>query len=400
MRAIGVVAFCTLLLSTVDAHSQTSVKIGVLTDLSGPYADFAGEGSVVGTRLAVEEFRRQNSDISVEIISADHQNKADIGSAIARRWFDLEGVDAIVDAANSGVALAVSEIAKDKDKVFLASGPATPDLTGKACSPNTVHWTYDTYALSHGTGGALASSGGDTWFFLTADYAFGRALERDTGAVVTAKGGKVVGSVKHPLNTSDFSSFLLQAQAAKPKVIGLANAGTDTVNAIKQANEFGIADGGTKLAALLFFITDVHSLGLKAARGLVLTEAYYWNLNDETRSFAKRFAEKMPGRVPTQVHAGAYSATLHYLKSVAVAGTKSGAATVADMKRKPTVDSVFGQGSVREDGRQLHDMYLFEVKRPEESTAAWDYYRLLATIPAEEAFRPLSESSCPLVKQQ
>ena len=400
MKATCIVAFCTFLLTNADAFSQTSVKIGVLTDLSGPYADFAGEGSVIGTRLAVEEFKTHSKDISVEIISADHQNKADVGGAIARRWFDLENVDAIVDVANSGVSLAVSEIAKDKDKVFLASGPATPDLTGKACSPNTVHWTYDTYALSHGTGGALAGAGGDTWFFLTADYAFGHALERDTAAVVTAKGGKVMGSVKHPLNTSDFSSFLLQAQAAKTKVIGLANAGADTVNSIKQANEFGIADGGTRLAALLFFITDVHSLGLKAARGLVLTEAYYWNLSDETRSFAKRFAEKMPGRVPTQVHAGAYSATLHYLKSVAVTGSKSGAAVVADMKRKPTADSVFGNGSVRVDGRQLHDMYLFEVKKPEESAGPWDYYRLLARIPAEEAFRPLSESACPLVEKK
>jgi branched-chain amino acid transport system substrate-binding protein len=375
------------------------VKIGVLTDLSGPYSDLSGEGSVIGTRLAAEEFLAQHKDMSVEVISADHQNKPDIGGAIARKWFDQEGVDAIIDVANSGVALAVNQIAKDKDKVFLATGPASSDLTGKACSPNTVYWTYDTYALSHGTGGALVMAGGDSWFFLTADYAFGQALERDTSAVVTAQGGKVLGSVRHPLNTSDFSSFPLQAQSAKPKVIGLADAGGDTINAIKQASEFGITDSGTKLAPLLFFITDVRSLGLKVAHGLVLTEAYYWDLNDGTRSFAKRFAEKAPSRVPSQIRAGAYSATLHYLKAVAAAGSKSGTAIVAEMKKLPTKDVVFGEGSVREDGRQLHDMYLFEVKRPEESKGALAYYKLLAKIPAEDAFRPLSESTCPLVKK-
>lgn len=399
MSIIRVAVTCFGLLISVSTHAQTSIKVGVLTDLSGPYADFAGEGTIVGARLAVEEFRAQNATVSVEVVSADHQNKPDVGATIARRWFDREGVDAIVDVANSGVALAVSEIAKEKDKVFLASGPATPDLTGKACSPNTVHWTYDTYALSHGTGSALVKSGGDTWFFLTADYAFGHAIERDTSAIIVSQGGKVVGGVKHPLNTSDFSSFLLQAQAAKTKVIGLANAGADTVNAIKQASEFGITDSGTKVAALLFFITDVHSLGLRTARGTVLTEAYYWDLNEQTRAFAKRFAEKMPGRVPTQVHAGAYSATLHYLRSIAVSGSKSGAAVVSNMKRTPTVDSAFGRGSVRQDGRHLHDMYLFEVKNPNESKARWDYYKLLATIPAQDAFRPLSESSCPFLKK-
>jgi branched-chain amino acid transport system substrate-binding protein len=399
MKAISVAVLGAALLLDTTAHSQTSVKIGVLSDLSGPYADLSGEGSIIGTRLAVEEFEAQNKEVSIEVISADHQNKPDIGGAIARKWFDQEGVDAIVDVANSGVALAVSQIAKDKDKVFLGTGPASSDLTGKACSPNTVHWTYDTYALSHGTGSALVKAGGDSWFFLTADYAFGQALERDTGAVVVAQGGKVAGSVKHPLNTSDFSSFLLQAQSAKTKVSGLANAGADTINAIKQASEFGITEN-TKLAALLFFITDVHSLGLKAAHGLVLTEAYYWDLNDGTRAFAKRFAEKAPGRVPSQVHAGAYSAALHYLKAVvAAAGSKSGATVVSEMKKLPTKDVVFGEGSVREDGRQLHDMYLFEVKKPQESMGAWDYYKPLAKIPAEDAFRPLSESTCPLLKK-
>lgn len=398
MKALSVAFVGVSLFLSSTAYPQTAVKIGVLTDLSGPYADLSGEGSIIGARLAVEEFKAQNKDISVEVISADHQNKPDIGGAIARKWFDQEKVDAIIDVANSGVALAISQISKDKDKVFLGTGAASSDLTGKACSPNTVHWTYDTYALSHGTGGALVKAGGDSWFFLTADYAFGQALERDTSAVVIAQGGKVAGSVRHPLNTSDFSSFLLQAQAAKTKVIGLANAGADTINAIKQASEFGITEK-TRLAALLFFITDVHSLGLKTAHGLVLTEAYYWDLNDETRAFSKRFAQKAPGRVPSQIHAGAYSATLHYLKAIAVAGNKSGAAVVTEMKKQPTKDIVFGDGSVREDGRHLHDMYLFEVKKPEESKGGWDYYKLLAKIPAEDAFRPLSESTCPLVKK-
>ena len=398
MKALSVAFVGVSLFLSSTAYPQAAVKIGVLTDLSGPYADLSGEGSIIGARLAVEEFKAQNKDISVEVISADHQNKPDIGGAIARKWFDQEKVDAIIDVANSGVALAISQISKDKDKVFLGTGAASSDLTGKACSPNTVHWTYDTYALSHGTGGALVKAGGDSWFFLTADYAFGQALERDTSAVVIAQGGKVAGSVRHPLNTSDFSSFLLQAQAAKTKVIGLANAGADTINAIKQASEFGITEK-TRLAALLFFITDVHSLGLKTAHGLVLTEAYYWDLNDETRAFSKRFAQQAPGRVPSQIHAGAYSATLHYLKAIAVAGNKSGAAVVTEMKKQPTKDIVFGDGSVREDGRHLHDMYLFEVKKPEESKGAWDYYKLLAKIPAEDAFRPLSESTCPLVKK-
>ncbi|WP_076860165.1 ABC transporter substrate-binding protein [Bradyrhizobium mercantei] len=399
MKAFSIAVLGASLLLASAAYSQTTLKIGVLTDLSGPYADLSGQGSIIGTQLAVDEFKTQHKDFTIEVISADHQNKPDIGGTIARKWFDQEGVDAIIDVANSGVALAVNQIAKDKDKVFLATGPATSDLTGKACSPNTVHWTYDTYALSHGTGGALVKAGGDTWFFLTADYAFGQALERDTSSVIVAQGGKVAGSVKHPLNTSDFSSFLLQAQSAKTKIIGLANAGADTVNAIKQASEFGITEN-TKLAALLFFITDVHSLGLKASHGLVLTEAYYWDLNDGSRAFAKRFAEKAPGRAPSQIHAGAYSATLHYLKAVAAAsGNKSGAAVVSEMKKLPTSDAAFGEGSVREDGRHLHEMYLFEVKKPEESKGAWDYYKLLATIPANDAFRPLSESACPFVKK-
>lgn len=393
------IAVGTALLIGTPCFSQTTVKLGVITDLSGPYADLSGEGSVIGTRLAVEEFKAGNKDLNVEVVSADHQNKPDVASAIVRKWFDQDGVDAVIDIASSGVALAVSQIVRDKDKVFLGSGSATSDLTGKACSPNTLHWTYDTYAVSHGTGAALTKAGGDSWFFVTADYAFGQALERDTSAIVKARGGTVAGSVKHPLNTSDFSSFLLQAQSAKTKVIGLADAGADMINAVKQAGEFGLTANGTKLAALLAFITDVHSLGLKTAQGLVLTEAYYWDLNDGTRQFAKRFAEKAPGRVPSQNHAGAYSATLHYLKAVAALGSKSAKPVIEQMKKTPTNDIVFGRGSIREDGRKLHSMYLFEVKKPEESKQPWDYYKLLAEIPADEAFRPLSESECPLVKK-
>lgn len=399
MKASRIVVVVSTLLFGSAAQSQTSIKLGVLTDLSGPYSDLSGEGSVVGTRLAVEEFKATNNDISVEVISADHQNKPDIGAAIARKWFDREEVDAVIDIASGGVALAVNQIVKEKDKVFLATGASLSELTGKACTPNTIHWTYDTYSVSHGTGGALSRAGGDSWFFVTADYAFGHALERDTSAVVRANGGKIVGGVKHPINTSDFSSYLLQAQSAKSKVIGLANAGADLINSVKQANEFGITSNGTKLAALLGFITDVHSLGLSTGRGLLLTEAYYWDLNDNTRRFAKRFEEKMPGRVPTQIHAGAYSATLHYLRAVAALGSKSAKPVVEQMKKTPTNDIAFGEGRVREDGRKLHKMYLFEVKTPQESNGVWDYYKVVSEIPADEAFRPLSESECSLVKK-
>lgn len=399
MKVSSIVVVATTLLFGSAAQSQTSIKLGVLTDLSGPYADLSGEGSVIGTRLAVEEFKASNNDISVEVISADHQNKPDIGAAITRKWFDREDVDAVIDIASGGVALAVNQIVKEKDKVFLATGASLSELTGKACTPNTVHWTYDTYSVSHGTGGALSKAGGDSWFFVTADYAFGHALERDTSAVVRANGGKIVGGVKHPINTSDFSSYLLQAQSAKSKVIGLANAGADLINSVKQANEFGITTNGTKLAALLGFITDVHSLGLSTGRGLLLTEAYYWDLNDNTRRFAKRFEEKMPGRVPTQIHAGAYSATLHYLRAVAALGSKAAKPVIEQMKKMPTNDIAFGEGRVREDGRKLHKMYLFEVKAPQESKGVWDYYKLVSEIPADEAFRPLSESECSLVKK-
>jgi branched-chain amino acid transport system substrate-binding protein len=332
-------------------------------------------------------------------VGADHQNKPDVGSNIARTWLDVDHVDVIVDVPTSNVALAVNQIVRDKNRVFLNSGAGSSDLTGSACTPNTIHWTYDTWALANGTGKAIVKTGGDTWFFLTADYAFGHALERDTSAVVEKNGGKVVGRVRHPFPGTDFSSFLLQAQSSKAKIIGLANAGSDTINSIKQASEFGITRSGQNLAALLAFITDVHALGLATAQGLIMTEAWYWDLNDANREFAKKFAPQFKGVHPTMVHAGVYSAVTHYLKAVeALKSDADGKAVVAKMKEMPTDDKLFGKGTVRADGRKIHPMYLFEVKTPAESKGPWDYYKVRATIPAEEAFRPLAEGGCPLVK--
>ena len=380
--------------------SDNVVKIGVLNDRSGLYADLSGQGSVIAAQMAAQDYGAAAKGVKVEIIGADHQNKPDIGSNIARQWLDIDKVDVIVDVPNSGVALAVNEIVREKNKVYLNSGAGTSDLTGKACSPNTVHWTYDTWALANGTGKAVVQSGGDTWFFIVADYAFGQTLERETSAVVTANGGKVLGSVRHPLSTADFSSYLLQAQSSKAKVIGLANAGTDLTNSIKQAGEFGIVQGGQNLAGLLVFITDVHGIGLQAAQGLVLTEAFYWDLNDGTRAWSKRFAERNGGKYPTMIHAGVYSAVLHYLKAVeALKSDANGAKVVAEMKRTPTDDPLLGKGTIREDGRKIHDMFLFQVKKPAESKAPYDYYTLRATIPAAEAFRPLDQGNCPLVKK-
>ncbi|HVE83916.1 MAG TPA: ABC transporter substrate-binding protein [Myxococcales bacterium] len=384
------------------APKSSAVRVGVLTDMSGLYADLAGPGSVEAAKMAVEDFGGKLQDLPIEVVSADHQNKPDVGSNLARQWMDVDGVDVIVDVPTSSVALAVSELVKGKDKVFLASGPGSTDLTGKACSPNTVHWAYDTYALANGTGKAVVQAGGDTWFFLTADYAFGQSLERDTSAVVQATGGKVLGSVKHPLNASDFSSFLLQAQASKAKIIGLANAGGDTINAIKAAHEFGITKTGQqKLAGLLVFITDIHALGLETAQGLNLTTAYYWDRDDQTRAFAKRFAPRNKDHMPTMVQGGVYASVLHYLKARKALGpgVTSGAAIVAKMRELPSDDPVFGQGSIRADGRHVHKMYLYEVKKPSESKGPWDYYKLVREIPAEEAFLPLDKSICPLVKK-
>ena len=398
----SVIGALALLLAGGAAEAQISdgiIKIGVLNDQSSLYADLTGQGSVVAARMAVEDFDAAAKGMKVEIIFADHQNKADVGSNIARQWYDSDKVDVIADVPNSAVALAVNQITRDKGKAFLVSGAATSDLTGKACSPNTIHWTYDTWALANGTGNAIVKTGGDSWFFLTADYAFGHALERDTEAVVLKNGGKVLGKVRHPLNTSDFSSFLLQAQASKAKIIGLANAGGDTTNAIKQAAEFGIVKGGQNLAGLLVFLTDVHGLGLPTAQGLIFTESFYWDMNDKTRAWGKKFAERNRGIHPTMIHAGVYASVTHYLKAVEALKTDDGTKVIAKMKETPTDDPLFGKGTIRADGRKIHDMYLFEVKKPAESKAPWDYYKLRATIPAAQAFRPIDQGDCPLVKK-
>jgi branched-chain amino acid transport system substrate-binding protein len=403
MKVLGIaILVAALAVAAAPVHAQVSdgvIKIGVLNDQSSLYADLAGQGSVVAARMAVEDFGADKKGMKVEIVSADHQNKPDVGSSIARQWLDVDKVDVIVDVPNSGVALALNQIVREKGKALLISGAATADLTGKACSPNTIHWTYDTWALANGTGNAIVKTGGDTWFFLTADYAFGHALERDTEAVVVKAGGKVLGKVRHPLNTQDFSSFLLQAQASKAKIIGLANAGGDTTNAIKQAAEFGVVKGGQNLAGLLVFITDVHALGLDKAQGLIMTETFYWDMNDKTRAFAKKFAERDRQIHPTMIHAGVYSATLHYLKAVEALKSDDGTKVIAKMKEMPTDDPLFGKGTIRADGRKVHPAYLFEVKKPSESKGPWDYYKLRSTIPAEQAFRPIDQGDCPLVKK-
>jgi branched-chain amino acid transport system substrate-binding protein len=378
--------------------SDNVVKIGVLSDMSSLYSDIGGPGSVVAAKMAVEDSGTEKRGIKVEVISADHLNKPDVGSSIARQWYDTDKVDVIVDVPTSSVALAVNEITKEKHKAFLVSGAASSDLTGKACSPNTIHWTYDTWMLANGTGSAIVKTGGDTWFFLTADYAFGLALERDTEAVVLKNGGKVLGKVRHPLNAQDFSSFLLQAQASKAKVIGLANAGGDTTNSIKQAAEFGIVKGGQSLAGLLVFLSDIHGLGLPTAQGLIVTNTFYWDTNDQTRAWAKRFAALNGGKYPTMVQAGVYAAILHYLKAVEALKSDDGTKVVAKMKEMPTDDPLFGKGTIRADGRKIHPAYLMEVKKPSESKGAYDYYKVRATIPADQAFRPLADGGCPLVK--
>jgi branched-chain amino acid transport system substrate-binding protein len=396
---VAVLATALVCACTIIARAQDrTVKIGVLSDMSSLFSENSGPGSLAAAKLAVENFNPAAKGLKVEIVSADHQNKADIGANIARQWFDVDHVDAIVDMATSSVALAVNELAREKNKVLLVSAAATSDLTGGKCSPNTIHWTYDTWMLAHGTGKALVEAGGDTWFFITADYAFGQALERDTSAVILANGGKVMGSVRHPINVNDFSSFLLQAQASKAKVVGLANAGGDTVNAIKQSAEFGLTKNGQQLAGLLVFIADVHALGLEAAQGLVLTASWYWDMTEGNRAFTKRWRAERPGRFPTMVHAGVYSSVTHYLKTVAaLKGDADGRTVIAKMKEMPTDDPLFGKGSIRADGRKVHDGYLFQVKTPDESKYPGDYYKLRATIPAAEAFRPLKDGGCPLV---
>ena len=381
--------------------SDNVVRIGVMNDMSGVYADIGGPGSVVAAKMAVEDYlKATKSSLKVEVVSADHQNKPDVGSSVARKWYDTDGVDVIVDVPTSSVGLAINQVTKEKGKAYINTGSATSDLTGKDCSPNTVHWLYDTWMLAHGTGSAVVKSGGDSWFFLTADYAFGHALERDTSEVVKSSGGKILGSVKVPLNTQDFSSFLLQAQSSKAKIIGLANAGGDTINSIKQAAEFGIVKGGQKLAGLLVFLPDVHGLGLNTAQGLQITEAWYWDLNDASRAFAKRFAPQNGGKYPSSDHAGVYAGVMHYLKAVDAGKTDDGTKVIAKMKELPTDDPLFGKGSIRADGRKIHPVYLFEVKKPSESKGPYDYYKVLQTIPAEQAFRPIGEGNCPLVAKK
>lgn len=379
--------------------SNGSVKVGVMNDMSGPYADPAGFGSVIAAQMAAEDYVEETgSGLKIEVVSADHQNKPDVGSSIARKWYDIEGVDAILDVPTSSVALAISQITKDKNKTFLISGAGASSLFGSACTPNTVLWTWDTWMQGHGTGNAVVKNGGDTWFFLAADYAFGHALAADTGQAVEDAGGKVLGTVNVPLGTTDFSSFVLQAQSSKAKIIGLANAGADTINSIKQASEFGVVQGGQNLAALIMFVSDVHSLGLETAQGLLVTTAFYWDLNEQTHAWSERFAKRNKGRYPTTLQAGVYASFLHYLKAIdTLRDDTDGAAIVAQMKKTPTDDPLFGKGSIREDGRKVQPAYLVEVKKPSESKYPYDYYKVVQTIPAEEAIRPMSEGGCPLV---
>jgi branched-chain amino acid transport system substrate-binding protein len=400
-RLLSLTALAVVLAASSAQAQQLNVKIGVMSDMSSLYADIGGPGSVAAAKLAVADFTKANPNVKVDLISGDHQNKPDVGTQLANQWFDVDKVDMIIDIPNSGVALAVSQVASQKNKLFIVSGAAASDLTGPKCNANTIHWTYDTWMLANGTGAAMVKTGGDSWFFLTADYAFGHALERDTAAAVEANGGKVLGKVRHPLNTSDFSSFLLQAQSSKAKVIGLANAGGDTINSIKQAAEFGIVKGGQKLAGLLVFASDVNALGLQTAQGLTLTETWYWDANDNNRAWTKRWqAERnAAGKFPTMIHAGVYSGITHYLKArVALGGDPDGKTVTAKMKATPTDDALFGKGMIDETGRKRHDAYLFEVKKPSESKYPGDFYNLKATIPAKDAFRQPKDSGCSLVK--
>src|SRR3954471_10477755 len=404
-RSIAALAMTTSLVFAGSALAQTmdkNVKVGSLGDQSGLYADIGGPGSVIAAQMAIDDSGLKEKGWKLELISADHQNKPDVGTNIGKQWIDVEKVDVFVDLASSGVGLAIANLAKEKNVVNLNSGSASSDLTGAQCSPNTIHWVYDTWMLANGTGKALVKSGGDSWFFLTADYAFGHALERDTAAVVTANGGKVLGGVKHPLNNADFSSFLLQAQSSKAKIIGLANAGGDTTNSIKQAAEFGIVAGGRKLAGMLMFLTDVQALGLKVSEGLNFTETFYWDMNDGTRAFSKRFsALASKNAMPSMTQAGNYAMVLHYLKAMEALGGNphDGAKVVAKMKELPTDDPLFGKGPLRADGRRIIPAYLFEVKKPDESKGPWDYYKQIAMIAAEDAAKPLKDSECPLVKK-
>ena len=400
---LGIMSAVALTFMATVAHAQGTgdiIRIGILNDQSGPYADVGGKGSVIAAKLAVEEFGGKLLGKRIEVIAADHQNKPDIASAIARQWIDTENVDVIADGAGSSAGLAIQQVTRDSGRIFIISAPASSDFTGKACSPTGFHFTYDTYALANGTAKALVKQGGDTWFFITADYAFGHALERDTSAFVVAGGGKVLGSVKVPLNTNDFSSALLQAQASKAKVIGLANAGTDTINAIKQSAEFGIVRGGQRLAGLLVFITDVQALGLQTAQGLVITNSFYWDLTDRTRAWTQRYMAQSEGRVPTMIHAGTYSGVLHYLRAAKAANSTDPKVIAAKMHEMPINDMYNDDVRIRPDGRVLHKMFLMQVKSPAESKVKYDDYKLLAETPGDQAFRPMEEGQCPYLKKE
>ena len=399
MKALVHGVLCAVLAGTAHAQgvSDDVVKIGVLTDLSSLYMDNAGPGSVAAAQMAIDDFGGRVLGKKIELVTGDNLNKADVGASIAREWIDRQGVDAIVDVPNSAVAFAVNELTRSKNRVFLATGTASSRLTGDACSPTTVHWTYDTYALAKGTGQAVVQNGGDSWFFIAADFAVGAALMADTERVIKANGGRVLGAVRHPINSADFSSYILQAQASKAKIIGLATAGGDMINIVKQSAEYKVGQGGQHLAGLLVFIADIHSLGLQTAQGLMLTSAFYWDLNDETRAWSKRFATRY-AKVPTMIHAGTYGAVTHYLKAIAAAGTDEAKAVSAKMKEMPVDDFMTKKGVIRADGRLVRDMYLFQVKPPAESRGGFDYYKLVATIPGDQAFRPLGEGGCPLAK--
>jgi branched-chain amino acid transport system substrate-binding protein len=399
-RLAGAAAFglgAALIAPAAAETPATPLKIGLIGDFQSVYSDIGGMGNVEATKMAIEEFGGTLFGKPIELITADVQNKADIAGALARKWYENEAVDMIIDMPTSATALAGMEMSRQFEKIMIVTDAASSDITGKSCSPYTVHWTYDTYANAHTVGSAIVKNGGDTWFFITADYLFGHSIERDTGDVVRAAGGTVVGSARHPLNTADFSSFLLQAQASKAKIVGLANGGSDTINAIKQASEFGIVAGGQNLAGIVMFISDINSLGLKLAQGLIITEAYYWDLNDRTRAFGKRFFERMK-RMPTMNQAATYSATLHYLNAVKAAGTKDTRPVLEKMRATPVRDAFTDNGVLREDGRMVHSMFLFEVKKPEESKAPWDYYKVLAEVPGDQAFRPIKDGGCPLIK--
>jgi branched-chain amino acid transport system substrate-binding protein len=399
MKALVHGVLCAVLAGTAHAQrvSDDGVKIGVLTDMSSLYMDNAGPGSVAAAQMAIDDFGGRVLGKKIELVSGDNLNKPDVGASIAREWMDRQGVDAIVDVPNSAVAFAVNELTRSKSRVFLATGTASSRLTGDACSPTTVHWTYDTYALAKGTGQAVVQNGGDSWFFIAADFAVGAALMADTERVIKANGGRVLGAVRHPINSADFSSYILQAQASKAKIIGLATAGGDMINIVKQSAEYKVGQGGQHLAGLLVFIADIHSLGLQTAQGLMLTSAFYWDLNDETRAWSKRFATRY-AKVPTMIHAGTYGAVTHYLKAIAAAGTDEAKAVSAKMKEMPVDDFMTKKGVIRADGRLVRDMYLFQVKSPAESRGGFDYYKLVATIPGDQAFRPLGEGGCPLAK--